>query len=106
MSEAKQLNLRYDFGALVALEERGINLMTDAEDALKQFKNFVPLVWAGLLHEDPDLTEDAVKKQLQRVKPRDLIDQVSAALVRDIGENKADDETAASDPAPAGESVA
>lgn len=106
MSEKQKLNLRYDFGALCALEEQGINLMTGAEEALQQFKNFVPLVWAGLLHEDPDLTADTVKERIRSWRPREIVDQVSAALVRDIGEPKADDETAATDSAPAGPGVA
>ncbi|MCR4398933.1 MAG: hypothetical protein NUV93_08225 [Firmicutes bacterium] len=58
----RERRLRYDFNALAALEERFGNL-DSAFEALGQkgtVKGLRALLWAGLIHEDPALTEEQV----------------------------------------------
>lgn len=57
--------LRFDMNALAVLEEHGVNLFDDAaladlERMIKSPSKIRLFAWAGLLHEDSDLTQQAV----------------------------------------------
>lgn len=83
-----QLDLRFDFEAITRLAEipSGINLLDGIEaEAMKDPKNYVRLVWAGLLHTNEALTETDARSQIRRFAPREVIRQVTEALARDIG---------------------
>lgn len=61
----KTRRLRFDMNALAALEEQGVNLfdddvLSDLAKVIKSPRNIRLFVWAGLLHEDPELTPQQV----------------------------------------------
>lgn len=68
--------LRYGLNAMVALEERGIIL---GKTDLEKPSTIRALLWAGLIHEDPSLTEEQVGEMVD--DPRALL-RVSQAVVR------------------------
>lgn len=54
-------NLRYDLNALIELEETtGLDVLNDDAMADLSLKMMRALLWAGFLHEAPDLTEREV----------------------------------------------
>ena len=98
MSKTK-LNLRFDFGAIEALEEQGINLMAGLDEAEFRKPSVVSrLIWAGQLHERPELTLEETRAALARLAPRDVLESLTAAIIRDLGSTDADANT---DTAPA-----
>ena len=64
-------NLKYNFNALVTLEE---TLNINIQDLMKMFaggarlKDLRALLWAGLVHEDAGLTQEAVGDMIEGVE--------------------------------------
>ena len=57
----KERRLRYDLNALAEVENRlNISSFTQLKDTVIGFKTVRTLIWAGLAHEDPALTETDV----------------------------------------------
>ena len=57
----KERTLKFDFNSFVAMESVGVNLQDlGKEDSGRQMTAIRALLWAGLLHEDKDLTIDEV----------------------------------------------
>lgn len=76
-------HLKFDLNSLCVLEEKFGNI----EKALQELERGVMravrvILWAGLCHEDPDLTEQAVGEMVTV----DNLDVVGAALLRALGE--------------------
>ena len=59
----KERTLRLDFNALVAFEEAADTKLSSLGQDMSA-KQIRALVWAGLLHEDPDVTLEQVGSQL------------------------------------------
>jgi len=78
----KQVEFRFDFGAILALEEKGINIMDGGikEEDLRKMKTYMLLVWAGLLYANPDITEKQARELVKGMTPKEVIEQVSSAL--------------------------
>lgn len=77
----KKRTLRYGLNAMVALEERGVSL-TKASDLAKP-RTFRAVLWAGLIHEDPSLTEEQVGAMVEDLSdlPR-LAEAVAQAFMQ------------------------
>lgn len=57
----KERHLRLDFNALVALEDKlGRSLLGDDGLQIHSLREIRALLWACMLHEDPDVTEEEV----------------------------------------------
>jgi len=78
----KQVEFRFDFGAILALEEKGINIMDGGikEEDLRKMKTYMLLVWAGLLYTNPEITEKQARELVKGMTPKEVIEQVSSAL--------------------------
>ena len=67
----KPRTVRFPMASLERLHaEHGINVFAIGEDAFTDPATLSAIAWAGLIHEDPDLTIDAVKQMcdLQDIK--------------------------------------
>ncbi len=65
----KERSLRYPLGALVAFErETGYNALSPQIYAAPNATILLGLLWAGLRHEDPDLTMDALGDSIDLVE--------------------------------------
>lgn len=76
-------HLKFDLNSLCVLEEKFGNI----EKALQELERGVMravrvILWAGLCHEDPDLTEEDVGKLVNI----DNLDMVGIALLKALGE--------------------
>lgn len=96
LGDGKERHLRYDFNALIALENAGFPLQ-GAEQImnapLKHLKEVRTMIWAGLLHEDATLTADAVGALMFPLGDMDVWAELSGlAMMRsmkmDAGEPK------------------
>ena len=94
------LDLRFDFGAVEALEREGCNLFDGiAPEEFRKPSVLVRLVWAGQLHARPALTLDEARAELARRRPVDVLAAVADAVRRDVGDEP-DDEEAPDDAPP------
>lgn len=92
-------DLRFDFGAIEALESEGLNLMDGLDEAAFRRPSVIAkLVWAGQLHARPDLTLADARAELARRPARDVVELVTAAMIRDMGQ--ANEEASAEDAPP------
>jgi hypothetical protein len=88
-------SLRYDFRALQALEEKFGVPFTEISDKIRagfKLSDVKTMLWAGLLHETPDLGLDAVDKMIEGESPMYVVSKITeamtAATVRTDGERK------------------
>jgi len=82
----KSRHLRYTLNSLIALEEScGLSLLK-LEGAEKSPRLLRDLLWAGLIHEDADLTREAVGGLVGMVELANLWDAVTRALETALGE--------------------
>lgn len=81
--------LRFDFEAIIKLEELGINLLDGGlkEADVKKPQTFSTLYWVGRLAETPELTEAAARKELRGIPVRDVVNAITTALTTDLGGN-------------------
>lgn len=70
----KERTLYFDLNALCLLEENGINI-TDLQNGVKM-SQVRAILWAGLVHEDPELTLEAVGALVTA----DCLEEVSTAI--------------------------
>jgi len=76
-------HLRYDFNALVALEEVLGSPMSEVGNLVSgsvRLKDLRAIIWAGLLHEDRDITEEDVGNWIDLNKLGDIADKVREAF--------------------------
>lgn len=82
----KTHRLRYDLNALAALEERlGLKSLTDFENLEVRIGTIRTMLWAGLLHENPDLTEQEVGAMVDGSNMNEVVEGVTRALVESFG---------------------
>ena len=83
----KARNLRYNFNALIKLEEAGIDITTLEQNI--SFKNINTLVWAGLIHEDKELTieqaGDVIDEAMEHEGLKGLMEKVGEAISLSFG---------------------
>lgn len=90
----KPRELRYDWESLCRLEtEQKINALNPT--VLQEISPTVlrALVWAGLLHAEPQLKIADVDKMLKGVRLTDLLESVVSAYTESIGLDSDEDET-------------
>lgn len=85
----KVRKLRYNFKALELLEEMGVDiiqLMLQASDRGVDISasKLKKLVFAGLLHNEPELQLDDVTELMDHAKLGDIIKAVVGALTKDL----------------------
>lgn len=90
MTNNKLSTLRFDFEAILQLEEKGFKLMDGGlkEDEVKKPKTFVTLYWAGRLADQPDLTEEAALKELRGIPAREVVNAIIAAIKQGLGSDE------------------
>lgn len=76
----REREIRYDLNALVALEEKygGLKELMTVKANLKNIRF---LLWAGLIHEDPSLTEGQVGAMVEPSCLNEISEAVSRALM-------------------------
>lgn len=79
----RERRLCFDFNALAAYEEAtGTSVLAEGlQDGLRTARGIRALLWAALLHEDPDLTLSDVGAMLNIGNMADLTARLQAALV-------------------------
>lgn len=77
--------LRYDLNAMAELEDR-YGTVEAAFEALDKnsIKAIRCVLWAGLLHAEPDLTEQQVGSMIDMTSLQDLMSNVGSALNADL----------------------
>lgn len=79
----KTRNLRYDFNALVALEDKlgvPISKIGEVLTGSVSVKNLRTLIWAGLIHEDRGLTQKKVGEWIDFSMLSDVIVKFTEAF--------------------------
>ena len=77
----KERTLYFDLNALVALEDQGINVATINEGVkMSQIRG---ILWAGLIHEDKDLTMEQVGAMVTFDNIQDVSDCIAKAFSTD-----------------------
>lgn len=72
--------LKYDLNALEAIEEKlGVELK-DMDKVKMGIKNIKAILWAGLIHEDEDLTERQVGAMVDVTNLEEVQEKVSEAF--------------------------
>jgi hypothetical protein len=84
----KTRRLRYDLNAFADLEEKLDSAPTEFEEKLNSFTAVRALIWAGLTHEEPELTEREVGQWIGPggLAMADAIDKVRQALEEAFGD--------------------
>ena len=84
----RERTLKYDYNALALAEkETGKNLLTDLGSLRRlSITDLRSLLWAGLLHEDPELTVEAAGRLLKPSNTRAAIKAVVTGLNDFFGE--------------------
>ena len=81
----KPRRLRYTINALVALEEK-LGKPISAIDRTKiGIKEFRLLLWAGLIHEDPNLTEEKVGELMDEADINYIAEKINEAIQISLG---------------------
>lgn len=88
LADGKERSLRYDFNALIAIEERlGISLDTLQELMAgpgRKLSAIRDLLWAGLVHEDKALTVEAVGALVDTAELSALAETIGKALMASL----------------------
>jgi hypothetical protein len=80
--------VKFDFYAIVRLQEEfGINLMVKFEEILSDPTKLSYLAWAGFLHQDKELTRDALMERVssEGVSLADIMSKVSQGMIESMG---------------------
>lgn len=93
LNDGIERNLKYTLNALAELEDRYGNVQAAFDKLEKEnsMKALRCILWAGLLHESPDLTELEVGNLIDIEYMQELTSTLDKALDQDVG--TADDET-------------
>ncbi|MCY8048446.1 gene transfer agent family protein [Bacillus haynesii] len=76
----KEYSLRYDLNALVELEDRmGVPLSEMGEMKIT-IRTVRSMLWAGVLHENPDVTEEELGKYVDMENLEDIQGAISEAF--------------------------
>ena len=89
----KPRNLRFGMEAMIAIEDetgrcfpRSIATLVGAKTGKFSMKDFRNLIWAGLKHEDENLTPKQVSEILDNSDFEDLLGRIAQAVEGAIGE--------------------
>ncbi len=88
LADGATRQLRYDFTALVALEEAGVSisnlqeLLTGPGGNLRAFRD---LLWAGLLSAEPGLTRESVARLIEVQRLGEIAETVARAVSESFG---------------------
>lgn len=93
--------LRFDFKAILRLEENGLNLLDGdtLEANLTSPKNIALLFWGGSLHECPDMTKEEAVEIMNSMPLAKLFPYLTGKLKKDM---QASDDSEAGDTPTAG----
>lgn len=82
--------LLLDFEAIVRLEEKGISILDGGlkEADMKKTSTYLLLVWAGLLHANPEATDADARAWAKGMSPKQLIGAVTNALQEAVGSDE------------------
>ncbi|MBA4542887.1 hypothetical protein H1164_08230 [Thermoactinomyces daqus] len=86
----KPRKLKYTFNAFCELEDAGMDLM-QLQDGKVKFKDIRLLLWAGLLHELPDLTVEEAGEMIDQGELKEISEAVAEAIQLALG-NKGEQE--------------
>jgi hypothetical protein len=88
----KERNLKYDLNAFAELEERFGSVQKAFEELEKQkLKAVRAVLWAGLIHEDPKLTEQQVGAMLSFGDLATILPAVTEAITAALPQVDGDD---------------
>jgi hypothetical protein len=74
----RERTMKYDFYALSKLEEEtGYSVLDEATWENMKIRDVVKFLWAGLIHEDPELSVDDVAKMIHFGNVRDVMNAIS-----------------------------
>jgi hypothetical protein len=91
----KERTLKYDLNAFAEIEERFGTVQKAFEELEKQkIKAVRAVLWAGLIHEDPKLTEKQVGAMLSFGELASVLPAVSEAITAALPKVPAEDESA------------
>ena len=85
LRDGKQRTIRYDLNAMAEMEDRygSVDKAFEALDS-NSIKAVRFMLWAGLIHEDPDLTEKQVGGLIDMQYLGDLMQRLGVALDSDL----------------------
>lgn len=86
----KPRKLKYSFNAFCELEDAGMDLM-HLQDGKVKFKDIRLLLWAGLLHELPDITPEEAGELIDQGNLQEISEAVAEAIQLALG-NKGEQE--------------
>jgi len=80
-------NLRYDWAAIKVIEQQTGVVVGELTKLFKPYSitNMIIVLRAGLLHEDPDITEDDVGRLVYGKKAVEVMEKVGEALAQGFG---------------------
>lgn len=102
----KTRHLRYDWAAIREIESQtGVKIgeFSKLFDP-PSITNLLTVLWAGLVHEDPDLTERDVGRMIYGDKSEEVMTKIGEALALGLGGGENDRPTTAQTVSGAGES--
>lgn len=85
LSDGKERHLKYTLNALVEIEDKygtvdaGFELLDKGSIKAARF-----ILWAGLIHEDPELTEIEVGSLMDMAYMQELMQTMSSAMKSDV----------------------
>lgn len=85
LSDGKERYLKFTLNALAELEDR-YGTVEDAFKALEtnSIKAVRTILWAGLLHEDPNITEHEVGNLIDIAYMQELMESIGGSLGQDL----------------------
>lgn len=92
----KKRKLRYDLNAFAELEELGMGTSGEVLGAMEKgsVKAIRGLLWAGLIHQDPDLSLQQVGAMLSIAGIESISDKLRGAIMGAMPEPEESEETA------------
>jgi hypothetical protein len=79
----RERTLRYDLNAMCTVEELTGESLTDLMRK-PTIKNIRAVIWAGLIHEDPAITQTDVGGWIELAELQHIIQQIHKALGKDV----------------------
>ena len=91
--KASDLKLRFDFQAMMFLDEKGIKILEGIdENQMKDFGNLKTLVHAGLLYKKDDITEEEALNHFKGLNFVDIVNAITEAITESVGADEVPDD--------------
>lgn len=84
----KKRTLRYTLNSLAEIEDRLGVPLSEMGDMKMTIKNVRVILWAGLIHEDPELTEQEVGNMVDLENFQEVQDKVAEAFAMSQSKNE------------------